>query len=182
MIVLRFSTFAVAAIAIVFIAMTAPGCIAQQSSPSLDETAGWLTNVYAGHGTFEYSTCENCVAREVVSLAITGCSARMTSNVTMLNSSGVDRSYVRITEVQLGRLDPSRAKSHTNRAGTSAGLDISATDGRKSVTVTTSQNGSSKVESFSDFPFLLPLGDYTERVAKAWVHAIELCGGKSSAF
>jgi hypothetical protein len=182
MIVLRFSTFAVAALAAVLIAMTAPGGIAQQSSPSLDETAGWLTNVYAGHGTFEYPTCEHCVAKEVISLAIDACSARMTENVTMVNSSGVDRSEIRVTDVQLGQLDPSRAKSHTNRDGTSAGLDVSATDGRKSITVTISQNGSSKVYSFSDFSIPLPLGDFTERAAKAWIHAIELCGGKSSAF
>lgn len=151
------------------------GLCAQQTSPSLQDTATWLRNIYASHGSFEF----NNGVRQTVTLSMNSCSAYMTIETT---ASGAGSSKSEVVQFDLGKLDP-RATPHTNFEKTSAAMLVHTFNGAQSIrTLTTSPNASTKVEGRSEYNLLLPLGEYTVRVAKAWSHAIELCGGKPSAF
>ena len=154
--------------------LAASGIRAQQTSPSLQDTTIWLRNIYASHGSFDL----NNGIRQTVTLSISSCSAWMTIETT---TSGSTSTKSEVVQFDLGKLDP-RATPHTNFEKTSAAMLVHTSNGAQSIrTVTTSPNAT-KVEGRSEYNLLLPLGEYTLRAAKAWSHAIELCGGRPSAF
>lgn len=156
------------------ILLAASGVQAQQANPSLQDTTTWLRNIYASHGSFDLSNG----LRQTVTLSMNSCSAWMTIETTV---SGSTSTKSEVVQFDLGKLDP-RATPHTNFEKTSAAMLVHTSNGAQSIrTVTTSPNAT-KVEGRSEYNLLLPLGEYTLRSAKAWSHAIELCGGRPSAF
>lgn len=150
----------------------------QQPNPSLPQTASWLHNIYASHGTFQF----NNGAKQTVSLAFNGCSVRITAETTGNGAPSIpDRTEE--ADLDLGKLDPNHGIPHTNYEKTTASVILRTSDGAQSIkTVTSSPSAPPHADMRSEYSLLLPLGDYTARAEKAWVHAIQLCGGKPSAF
>jgi len=150
---------------------------AQNRLPTMSDTSTWLTNMYASHGSFDLTGG----VHQQASVALQGCHARVYVETTNARAaSGFDRSVV--SEFDLGRMDPSRATPHMNYEKTSAAMVLRTWDGAQSIkSVSTASDAAPRVEMRSEVNVPLPLDGYT-RVAKAWIHAIELCGGKPSAF
>jgi hypothetical protein len=179
--------FIMAGLAISLILLSSPTIVAQQPSPSLEETVNWLTNAYNPPSvTSEWfpDGCNSCGQRIVSKLAITGCSATMTDTWWVRHPDGVVDNYVLATEITLGQLDPSRAFVRTNGARFRYWMDLATTGGQKFIkTTTTWPDRPSAVTSLSEGILSLPRDDdKSQRAGKAWIYAIELCGGKPSAF
>lgn len=149
----------------------------QPAAPTLADTATWLTNTYASHGDFDL----NNGIHQTASVAIEGCSVRV---IVHTRSTG-PRPFpdtTDVTQFNLGKLDPSHATPHMNYEKTTASMLLRTWDGAQWVkAVKTTPDAAPHGEMRSEVNLLLPLPEYT-RVAKAWVHAIQLCGGKASAF
>lgn len=162
-----------ASLMVALVMLTPLGGFAQQPSPSLEETATWLQNTYANHGTRDWGS-----GSFKQSLVITGCNARMTSVSAGTRGDGTYNSVTGVLDVSLQDLDPASIKTSST-----GHITLQTTNGKKSMKATVIlMDGSSTVSMESQTDWGLDNDEYMERAKTAWIHAIQLCGGKSSAF
>jgi hypothetical protein len=164
---------------VVLFMLTSLDGFAQQPIPSLEETATWLQNAYANHGSYSYGNWSIHG-----SLAIVGCAAKMTTSRELSTNDGTyTTTSTWVEEVSLGDLDPDSVRATNMDAYPSVGLDqIAARDGRASVKFTAIVRSSSSVMTRSSVSWGCDDADFAKRIQVALKHAITLCGGKSSTF
>jgi hypothetical protein len=145
----------------------------QQASPSLEDTATWLQNAYANHGLHDWGT-----GSWRRSLTISGCNARMITTSGGKRGDGTYNSARIVQDVKLQDMDPASVKTFSF-----GHVTLETTDGKKLIKGTTTfLDGSSAASMDSTADWGLDDDQYMERTKTAWIHAIELCGGKSSTF
>jgi hypothetical protein len=176
---------------VVLIVIASATVYAQQARIGLKETLLWMHNFvadnssqYTGQDSVDNHTCKlgspNCQQRHDVSTFDSqGCSTTITWSATLNSKNNGTYTY----RMSLKDLDPKSA-SWVKEGSFQNAVEVDTTNHVAAVMETfTPPNGRTEeigAQSLVDLVF--DSGDHAKRFIEAFKHAIELCGGKPSAF
>jgi hypothetical protein len=168
----------------VFIISLAAGAVAQ-NGPSLQETTTWIHDFVETHGTVP--TWEDAHETDVTKFDISfmgdGCITAIDSHTTLSIDGTVSKFWERYT-FSLRNIDPRTVTAFD--AESYSGIRFATTNNRKNILNLYPRHGGagdtvSANEEYST-GFSVDSNNGGHRLAKAFRHAVELCGGKPSAF
>jgi hypothetical protein len=149
-------------------------CVAQTKDPSLKDTLEWMHNAFP-----ESSSLTATMAGQTRELNSSNCTVTITDR---WKDKATKKLIRRDTVIDLSLIDPDSIKAYVENMIPGdkdiGDLMLVTTDDKKNIVEKTGGKSYYQEREFITFIGI----DYAERFAKAFKHAVMLCGGKSSTF